>query len=292
MAKNIRSKQISVIAAIVLLVGFLFSRDIKGLVKPKNDAKGGRPEASGPMTSATPAGQEISLAEVSATSKNAISAGLSAEITDLEHKFNNSSDKEKLQNAKLLAQKWDDLEQAVPSALYLEAVAKQEPTLKNWLNTGEHFLKAFDNSRDSVLLPVLLQKANNAYGNAIKLDSTNSEAKTGMGITIVNGMGMPMQGIAMLLDVVKKDPKNLKANMSLGTFAIKSGQFDKAITRFNDIIAIQPSPDAYFYLATAYENLGKNKEAIDAYLKSKKLAANPTLSKFIDEKVSALSSKN
>jgi tetratricopeptide (TPR) repeat protein len=291
MANTIRFKQIGVIAAIVLLIGFLFSRDIKGLVKPKDENKGGRPAANGQMTSA-PAPQEISLAEVSATAKNAISAGLSAEITDLEHKFSASSDEDKLQNAKLLAQKWDDVEQAIPGALYLEIVAQQEETLKNWLNAGDHFLKAYDNTRDSLLVSALLQKANNAYSNALKIDSASNDAKTGMGITIVNGMGMPMQGIAMLLDVVKKDPKNLKANMSLGTFAIKSGQFDKAISRFNDIIAIQPSPDAYFYLATAYENLGKNKEAVDAYLKSKKLAANPTLSKFIDEKVSALNSKN
>ena len=102
-------------------------------------------------------------------------------------------------------------------------------------------------------------------------------------------MGMPMKGIAILLEVVKKDPNNLKANMSLGTFAIKSGQFDKAIDRFKGIIAQKPSPDAYFYLATAYENLGKKKEAIAAYLNSKKLAANPTLSKFIDKRVEELS---
>jgi predicted Zn-dependent protease len=75
-------------------------------------------------------------------------------------------------------------------------------------------------------------------------------------------------------------------------FAIKSGQFDKAINRFNDIINnIKATPDAYFYLATAYESLGKNQEAIDAYLSSKKLAANPTLSKFIDKKVGELKSK-
>ncbi|MNY65305.1 Tetratricopeptide repeat protein [compost metagenome] len=96
----------------------------------------------------------------------------------------------------------------------------------------------------------------------------------------------------MLMDVVKKDPKNLKANMSLGTFAMKSGQFDKAIIRFKSIIAMKPSPDAYFYLGTSYENLGKNTEAIDAYEKSKKLAANATLSKFIDDKVIALKNKN
>jgi cytochrome c-type biogenesis protein CcmH/NrfG len=170
-------------------------------------------------------------------------------------------------------------------------VAQQEKTLDSWLASGEKLMKAFDNSRDSTLLQPLLQKANASYSAAVALDSTNLDAKTGLGITIVNGMGMPMQGIAMLMDVVKKDPKNLKANMSLGIFAIKSGQFDKAITRFNDIIAIKPSPDAYFYLATSYESLGKNKEAIDAYLQSKKLAGNLTLSKFIDRKVAELQEK-
>lgn len=291
MLNNIRYKQLSIIGAILLLVAFLFTRDIKGLVKPKDETgKSGGP-TSGQMAPANPT-QKISLAEVSATAKNLISTGLSSEITGLENKFNAASAKDKLESAKLLAQKWDDVEQSAPSAMYLELVALQEQTLNSWLVTGDRFLKAFDNTRDSLLQPALLQKANTAFTNAVKIDSTNNDAKTGLGITIVDGMGMPMQGIAMLMDVVKKDPKNLKANMSLGTFAIKSGQFDKAIIRFKDIIAIKPSPDAYFYLATAYENLGKNTEAIDAYLKSKKLAANPTLSKFIDDKVLELKSKN
>ncbi|SMC73013.1 tetratricopeptide repeat protein [Pedobacter nyackensis] len=287
MIKSIRSKQIILIGAIVLLVAFLFTRDIKGLVKPKEEPTAGVP-AGGQMPSEAPS---INLDEVSTTGKNLLNASLAAEITSLENTFKSASENKKVPAAKLLAQKWDDLEQAVPSALYLEIVATKEPNLNNWLLTGEKFLKAFDNTRDSLLQPVLLQKANSAYTNAVAADSTSADAKTGLGITIVNGMGAPMQGIAMLMDVVKKDPKNLKANMSLGTFAIKSGQFDKAITRFNSIIAIKPSPDAYFYLATAYENLGKNDEAIDAYLESKKLAANATLSKFIDERVTALKTK-
>src|SRR5215217_901162 len=232
MLKNIRSKQMGVIGAIVLLVAFLFTRDIKGLVKPKEEnGKGGPASAQMAPAGAAP---ELSISEVSANAKSSIGAGPSAEITALENKFSSAPDQEKSEQAKVLAQKWDAAEQAAPSAMYLELIAKQEQTLTSWLNTGDRFLKAFDNSRDSVLLPALLQKANNAFSNAVKIDSANSDAKTGLGITIVNGMGMPMQGIAMLMDVVKKDPKNLKANMSLGTFAIKSGQFDKAITRFND----------------------------------------------------------
>ncbi|NRF38617.1 tetratricopeptide repeat protein [Pedobacter foliorum] len=288
MLNNIRSKQIIIIGAIVLLGAFLFTRDIKGLVKPKEQTS--NVPAAGPMASEAP--QPISLEEVSASGKTLISPNFAAEITSLENAFKAAADKDKIASAKVLAQKWDDVEQSAPSALYLEIIANQEKTLNSWLVTGDRFLKAFDSSRDSLLQPALLQRANAAYTNAMSIDSTSNDAKTGLGITIVDGLGMPMKGIALLMDVVKKDPKNLKANMSLGTFAIKSGQFDKAITRFNNIITIKPSPDAYFYLATAYESLGKNTDAIDAYLKSKKLAANPKLSKFIDDKVLELKSKN
>lgn len=282
MLKNIRSKQIVIIGAIFLLVAFLFTRDIKGLVKPKAE-NGKGPATNGQITPAE--APEVNLTDLSAAAKNTLSPSIASEITSLEQSYNSASGNDKAEAAKLLAEKWDDVEQIIPSALYFEIFANTDKSLKNWVISGDKLLKAFDNTRDSLLQPALLQKANSAYSSALALDSTNADAKTGMGITIVNGMGMPMQGIAMLLDVVKSDPKNLKANMSLGTFAIKSGQFDKAITRFNDIIAIQPSPDAYFYLATAYENLNKKKEAIDAYLMSKKLAANPTLSKFIDDKI-------
>lgn len=287
MTSNIRTKQLLIVGAVALLIAFLFTRDIKGLVKPKQESSG--TPAAGQLTTASTAAKNINLQEVSAAGKNVINASLAAEITTLENTYKSTSGADQIKAAQLLAQKWDDVEQTVPSALYLEIVAGKEKTLDNWLHAGGRLMKAFDNTQDSVMQPALLLKANAAYTNAMAIDSSSAEAKTGLGITIVNGMGMPMKGIAMLLDVVKKDPKNLKAQMSLGTFAIKSGQFDKAIVRFNDIIAQKPSPDAYFYLATAYENLGKNKEAVEAYLKSKKLAANPTLSKFIDKRVAELS---
>lgn len=282
MKNNIRTKQVIIIAAILLLVGFLFSREIKGLVIPKQETAQ-MPAATQQNTTT------LSLEEASATAKNLVSTATAKDITLLERKYQTAKGEEKIANARLLAQKWEDFEQSAPSALYLEVVANSEPSLNNWLNTGNRFLKAFDNAQDSLVQPVMLQKANAAFTKALTIDSTNNDAKTGLGISIVNGMGAPMQGIAMLMDVVKKDPKNLKANMNLGMFAIKSGQFDKAIIRFNDIISnIKATPDAYFYLATAYESLGKKQEAIDAYLNSKKLAANPTLTKFIDSKVTEL----
>lgn len=280
--KSPRVKQIVAIAGIILLVGFLFSRDIKGLEKSTEDTQ---ETVSAPEVQSL----NITIEEASATAKNLISNATAKEIGALENRYTRAKGEERIEQAKVLAQKWDDLEQAVPSALYLEDAAQNQSSLENWIKAGGMFLKAFDNTQDSLVKPTMLQKANQAYGKALEIDSVNAEAKTGMGITIVNGMGAPMQGIAMLLDVVEKDPKNFKANLHLGLFAMTSGQFDRAIVRFENIVKnIKATPDAYFYLATAYENLGRKQEAVDAYLQSKKLAANPTLSSFIDRKVAEL----
>lgn len=291
MNSSIRSKQFIIIGAILLLAAFLFTRDIKGLVKPTEE--NGKMPASGQMANSESAPSTVlSIETTSTAAKNVLNKNLVPEIVALENKYKGATGEEKAEIAKQLAQKWDDVEQITPSALYLEVVAQNEPSSKTWLAAGNQFIKAFESTQDSLAQPALLQKANTSYKNALEKDSTNIEAKTGLGVTIVNGLGAPMQGIAMLLEVVAKEPKNVKANMNLGLFSIKSGQFDKAIPRFKTVIAQEPSPEAYFYLGTAYENLSRNKEAVDAYLTSKKLAANPTLSSFIDKRVAELTNKN
>ncbi len=285
MLNKTKKIQVALVAILILLTGFLFSRDIKVL-----EAKENPNESSEVANEATSEAPGISLDEASSVGKNLISNNLAKDITLLEDKFKKASGAEKTKLAEELAQKWDDVAQLVPSALYLEYVAIQEQKFDRWLKAANQFQSAFETiTEDETLQNAVLSKANHAYKEAISIDSTNLDAKTGLGITIVNGFGAPMEGIRMLQEVVEKDPKNLKANTSLGIFAIKSGQFDKAITRFNDIIQnMKASPEAYFYLATAYESLDKKQEAIDAYLNSKKLAANPTMTKFIDQKVAEL----
>lgn len=284
MLNNIRSKQVIIIVAMLVLVGFLFTREIKGLVKPKEETK------EMPAAAANNTAPELNIMEVSNTAKNLISTASTKEISAIESAYMSASGIEKAKKATILAQKWNDLEQAIPSAMYLEVVATSEPSSTNWLAAGDRYLKAFDNTpEDNEIRNTLLQKANVSFKNSLALDSSLTDAKTGLGVTIVNGAGAPMEGIALLMDVVKKDPKNLKANMNLGLFAIKSGQFDKAITRFNDVINnIGATPEAYFYLATAYESLNKKNEAIDAYLNSRKLTANPSFLKFLDNKIAEL----
>ena len=80
-----------------------------------------------------------------------------------------------------------------------------------------------------------------------------------------------MQGIALLREVVAQDPNNINANLNLGLFSMKSGQFDKAVQRFKIIIAHKPDFESYFYLAETYKQLGQKPEAIAAYEKCKQM---------------------
>ena len=97
-----------------------------------------------------------------------------------------------------------------------------------------------------------------------------------------------MQGIALLREVVDKDPNNVAANLNLGLFSMKSGQYDKAVARFKTLIAIKPDFEAYFYLAESYKQIGKKQEAIAAYQKCKELMPDPSFTQRIDQYIKEL----
>ena len=110
----------------------------------------------------------------------------------------------------------------------------------------------------------LLEKAVESYQNAYNLDSTNSNLLMKYAGSLIEQGASPMQGIAMLLDIVKKDPDNADAQLMLGKFAMMSGQFEKAVQRLEKVISLRPqSNDALFLLAMAYENKGDKGKALE-----------------------------
>ena len=98
-----------------------------------------------------------------------------------------------------------------------------------------------------------------------------------------------MKGIQHLLQVVKKDSANMKAQMVLGIGGVISRQFDKAIERLNKVATSQPGNlEAVSWLADAYAGAGDSTNAIKWYQYSKKLVNNAEYSKEVDERIKAL----
>ena len=279
----LNTKQIIILVGVIILMVVLYMQPLKSLVKDEEAEV-----ETAMVETSTDIEDNYTLENVSEVAKQGLNASLKKDITDLERSLKEASEEEKLPLLKQLAEKWDDVNKATPRAFALEEIARKEPTFKNWLNAGNVFSESYANLQDTMMVPVLTQRAVHAFEAALDYDNESLEAKTGLGSAYVNGPN-PMQGITMLLDVVKQEPKNVKANFSLGLFSMQSRQFDKAVDRFKTVIEQEPGAEAWFYLATSYENIGLKKEAVQAYEESKKLAADPSLSTFIDRKIDELS---
>lgn len=275
-------KQIVLLVATLAIVGYLYSLPVKGLIKASE------PHETAQSAPVGKAASIVTAVTVSATAKTAIGEGLAAKITDLEGDLAKASDNAKLPIQKQLAARWDDVNQPAPAAFYYQAIARKDNSFDAWLNAGNRFNDAFKIEQDTAVSPAYITNAVEAFTKALKLKQESLEAKTGLGVAYVNGGASPMQGIALLREVVAKDPNNFSANLNLGMFSLKSGQFDKAVQRFKTVIAIKPSIESYFYLAEAYKQLGQKTEAIAAYEKCKDLIADPVFGQRIDQYIKEL----
>lgn len=270
--------QIGVVLAIVLVMGFLLSRPIKGLLAQENVAE-----------STNETGSQFNLETISSLSKQGVNPAIVTEITELEKKQATANGNERIAILQELAGKWDDVAKYAPQGFIYEEMAEIAPQFEYYLKAGNAYRQAYTNLQDTVLARELNKRAIATYQKATELDESNLDAKTGLGAAMVTNGNNPMAGIAILREVVTKDPKNLEANKTLGLFSMQSRQFDRAIDRFLTVIEIKPDAESYFYLATSYENIGLKNEAISAFQKSKEMAADPSLSQFIDRRIEELS---
>lgn len=88
-----------------------------------------------------------------------------------------------------------------------------------------------------------------------KEETKDFDTKIQLAIEKVKGQN-PMEGIMMLKEIVDQDPENVEALFYLGMFSMESGQFEKAVVRFQSILSI----DSSFIIAHRY--LGESLLAI------------------------------
>lgn len=101
--------------------------------------------------------------------------------------------------------------------------------------------------------------------------------KCALAACYVSASANPMAGIMLLRDVIAKDSTNETALLLLGEFAVKSGQIDKAIGRFESLIRHYPANIKYsLYLAQLFSDRGEQAKAIETLTNAKKKAIRKT----------------
>lgn len=151
------------------------------------------------------------------------------------------------------------------SAHYTYEKAQLSKNTADWIKAGDFYMLAIELYNDSVR-PSILVKALECFENALQLDSSNADVKVRLAVAYVEAGNNPMKGILLLREVAETHPDNISAQFNLGLFSIKSGQYDKAIIRFNNVLDLDSAYyQAYFYIGQCELQLGNKQKAVEKF---------------------------
>lgn len=203
---------------------------------------------------------------------------------------------EKIPTLLALAKYWNDsLKNQEIYSFYTSEAAKLDNSEKNLTFAAQLFLELLKNEHNESVLEWEVTEAISLFEKAIALNPSNDDLKIGLASCYIFGKGRngdpqeTMKGISGLLEVVRRDSTNMKAQFVLGIGGLVSGQFDKAVYRFSKVVEQDPNnAEAIAFLADAYAAQGKKEQAIYWYNITKKLVNNPAYSKEVDKRIKEL----
>lgn len=278
--RSLSKLQWTLILSSIVLVIVLLNLDI---IAPNTSKSGAAEEQSSNANTA------LDFQQLKSDALKSVPSEVKNNITSLEKNLENASANNEKEARLELADVYFAYKQfAVAALYYFEQAEKEANNADMYVKAGDAFRDAYRNGNDTTKTSLLVEKAKLSYQKAIEIAPANLDAKTGMGSCMVDGSENPMQGIQLLREVVQEDPENVNANLNLGMFSMRSGQYDKAINRFETVVKKKPSAENYALLAEAFEQSGDNQNAIKALTKAKEYVIDPQIINGIDDYIKKL----
>ena len=182
-----------------------------------------------------------------------------------------------------LAKAWQQHKQLPVAAYYLAKAAKLENSEKKLNFAGQFFLDLVHETSSESVRMWEAEQAVSCFQRSLELNPDNDTTKMALAATYIEGVGETMQGVQMLLGITREKPDNVPANLMLGRLSVQSGQFDKAIQRFETILKQEPkNTEALYFLAESYKGKGNKEKAIELFEECKKIVNKPEFSRDID----------
>lgn len=210
-------------------------------------------------------------------------------ISDLNSRIEDKATREKIEQLEKnsdyngLIDEYRKLVKPLAISHYAMKLADKEPTVKNYLQAGDYSATLLQTAPDELSANYLKNNILEAYKKASEVEPNNKEVKMRLAAAYIETSPKPMEGVAILLDIVREDSTNIDAQLLLGRFGIVSGQYDKAIVRLEKVLYLQPqNSEALLLLAEAYNNQGESKKALELLERCKKTVKSPELRKEIE----------
>jgi len=153
------------------------------------------------------------------------------------------------------------------AAQYAEELIDLDSSLSNILLAGELYQRALSLpyvQQDTMLLRSFAKQSISYLEEVTAAEPQNERGLLALGLAYVQS-GNPqlsMKGIMTLREILAVNPDNVEASFQLGVFSIQTGQFDKAVERFEKVLVLSPDNySAQLYLAQAQAQLGNTQQA-------------------------------
>lgn len=275
-----------IIVAAALLLGLFF---LAPTIDPKKKEK---------STTAAPTGHSFSMEDFRQAmvaklpqDKQQLLAGWEAEIKrgDVQQQAQELNQQ--------LATFWKDSVPIPPlHFFYLAKQAELDNTEKSLTFAAHSILEYLPVERNHDIQHWLADKGKELFDKALLLNPANDSTIVGIGGTIIYGAhdaqnNSPMAGILKVREVAERDSTNMFAQYMLGVGGMVSGQYDKAIARFETVVKARPNNiEVLFKLAEANEMMGNTADAADWYERIYALLSNENIKKDLQERITKLRS--
>ena len=191
-----------------------------------------------------------------------------------------------------LAGFWKDTAHLLlPFSYYSGMAAKLENSEKSLTFAAHNFLEGLRRQSDPSLKKWMATEAKELFEKALKINPENDSTKVGLGSCYLFGQisENPLTGIQLIREVADRNPRNAYAQLMLGIGGLESGQFDKAIERFNKVLAADPNQlEAILGLAECYERKGDRSNAVKWYTEGRKYFTETEILQEIDARIELL----
>ena len=196
---------------------------------------------------------------------------------------------EKSYSYDVLIETYKKMDKPLAVAYYVVKEAEKVNTTKQYVAAGDFNATLMQTAPDDKARRYLVGNTLKCYKKAVDLDSTNTDNRIRLAGAYMEEGTQPMNGVLMLLEVVRKDSNNVDAQLMLGRFGLISGQTEKAIARFEKVLYLQPqNSEALFSLAEAYNSKGEKQKAIELLERCKKTVKDPATKKDIEKAIESI----
>ena len=209
------------------------------------------------------------------SARNEISSEESGEILLLEAEVNETSNQEdKVEAMKKLAGAWYKAKFPSISGFYAEQIAEIEGTAEAWSIAGSTYSAGIKSEKKDIARAFCQERALKAFENAVSLQPENATHRLNLALTHVEGPS-PMKGIMDIRALNEKNPENVPVIIALGRLSLRSGQNDKAVSRLESALNLEPeNKNAICLIAKAYKSVGNSAKADTFNKKCQSLSEN------------------